>query len=165
MSSHFQCSHCGKMFYCLFFRALLSGILCCSDPQPDGGTIDHQRPWQVLLIWLQSEQHFDSNVKIPHNTRSQYKPFATTSTIKLLKNKFILAQWQSIQIFGYGGNEEAYQAPTSTRPLGLTRSVPGSSGYQAQDYKEPDCWKQFREPIRRLSASFRFPLRMKRKVH
>ena len=36
--------------------------------------------------------------------------------------------------FGYGGNGEAYQAPTSTRPLGITRSVPGLCGYQAKDY-------------------------------
>ena len=35
--------------------------------------------------------------------------------------------------FGYGGNGEAYQAPTSTRPLGITRSVPGLCGYQAKD--------------------------------
>ena len=31
----------------------------------------------------------------------------------------------------YAGNGEAYQAPTPTRPLGLTRSVPDFYGYQA----------------------------------
>ena len=39
--------------------------------------------------------------------------------------------------FGYAGNGEAYQVPTSTRPLGITRSVPGLCGYQAKDYSLP----------------------------
>ena len=43
----------------------------------------------------------------------------------------LLPQLYCLKIFWYAGNEEAYQAPTSTRPLGLTRSVPDFSGYQA----------------------------------
>ena len=39
-----------------------------------------------------------------------------------------------LENFGYAGNGEAYQAPTSTRPLGISRSVPGLCGYQAKDY-------------------------------
>ena len=35
------------------------------------------------------------------------------------------ARHTCLKFFGYAGNWEAYQAPTSTRPLGITRSVPG----------------------------------------
>ena len=34
----------------------------------------------------------------------------------------------------YGGNEQVYQAPTSTRPFGLTGYIPNFSGYQAGEW-------------------------------
>ena len=37
----------------------------------------------------------------------------------------------ALEFSGMAGNVEAYQAPTSTRPLELTRSVPDFSGYEA----------------------------------
>ena len=44
------------------------------------------------------------------------------------------ARYTCLKIFWVCGNGEAYQAPTSTRLLGITRSVPGLCGYQAKDY-------------------------------
>ena len=49
-------------------------------------------------------------------------------------DSFFNGRYTVFKKFGYAGNGEAYQAPTSTRPLGITRSVPGLCGYQAKDY-------------------------------
>ena len=65
-----------------------------------------------------------------------------TSIRKSKKNNsnyisFMHSIWYTIYClknFGHAGNREAHQALSSTRPLGITRSVPGLCGYQAKDY-------------------------------
>ena len=75
-----------KCLHCLFCgRALLSGILCCTDKKLDGGSVDHQdcgRSIDLVSIWITHE----SNVKWKKWICQSKKFFQKSLTLSYIEN-------------------------------------------------------------------------------